>query len=789
MSKPVIADEERVGLALSKDDPALTVATINARLATFGYCRLPDGTINVATPIVVPSNCILEGSALTILNATGTNAVITSSNTTNVLISNLRITRTAGQFGDGIQVYGDDITIRKVTIQNCFTAVLVVDRTPIDGLQSGEITIDRCTFSFTGAAALSSQFGIQMNTVDNMILINTHVSGYWLDGVKARRLVSYFEYIGGSSNDNGQSLGFGASGDGIDCFAGAQAVFISGVTMNDNGGNGIVIKTINNATPATNPSNPQWGYIRSHRIEGCIFNNDQGTGVALEGVVDSALLPGEEVRPRTSMVHVDNCIASNCINYGIFINSFQTTVNQYTSRNCGINGINIGPQARDIIISDCLNWGNGSTVPGTTDNVLVENGAQRVQFNQVRNNGKQALDTDEIITDASYAALPTVSRYPIFVEDGATDITVNDCRSQFHVNDPSGFNFPVATSMASGILNVFHWTISGNPNGRFYGAVGSVIYSQALAGIDSTAWVKTRGTPSDLRGWFQLQDGQDCGWYGTGVDGDVTLGAGTTTMARDMFWNTLRVPNGAILVTNGYRVHVRGNTSLVAGTNGFDGCLTVDAGGIIRNNGNAGALGVGGAAPAAGTLAAGFAGGNGGTAGGTAGTNAVNTQYGAGNGAGGAGGAGTGGAGGAGGTIALIAANSGAIRALAQIASGQTWSAVQVRPGAGGGGGGGDGAAASGGGGGSGGGVMVLCCRSITNNGTIEVLGGAGAPGTAADTGGGGGGAGGLILQVSDAVLAGNAFGLTGGAGGASGGGAGVAGSPGEDGLLIFCRP
>jgi len=42
-------------------------------------------------------------------------------------------------------------------------------------------------------------------------------------------------------------------------------------------------------------------------------------------------------------------------------------------------------------------------------------------------------------------------------------------------------------------------------------------------------------------------------------DGNVTLGAGTTVLTRDTFYNNLTIPNGSILDPNGYYVFVKGN--------------------------------------------------------------------------------------------------------------------------------------------------------------------------------------------------------------------------------------
>lgn len=261
--------------------------------------------------------------------------------------------------------------------------------------------------------------------------------------------------------------------------------------------------------------------------------------------------------------------------------------------------------------------------------------------------------------------------------------------------------------------------------------------------------------------------------YGPGTDGAVTIGAGTTTLTRDMFYETLHVPTGATVRNAGFRIFAK--TSIV-----------VDAGGTITASGGNAAGATGGTAPNAQSISSGQNGATGISGAGAAGTNTTNSL----GGAGGAGGAGTAGAGGAGGTATAPTAGNGGTNA-ALIANwaingghtGRTGTTVWT-----GGAGGGAGAGNStnvGGGGGGGGGFLLLVSPSITNNGTITVAGGDGAAPTNADCGGGGGGGGGLALLVVSAALVGTDPVVTGGTGGASGGGSGVAGTAGSAGRLV----
>lgn len=58
--------------------------------------------------------------------------------------------------------------------------------------------------------------------------------------------------------------------------------------------------------------------------------------------------------------------------------------------------------------------------------------------------------------------------------------------------------------------------------------------------------------------------------YGSGVDGDITISSGTTTLTRNMQYNNLIIARGAILRTAGFTVKVRG-TLTIQGT-GYIGC-------------------------------------------------------------------------------------------------------------------------------------------------------------------------------------------------------------------------
>jgi hypothetical protein len=279
------------------------------------------------------------------------------------------------------------------------------------------------------------------------------------------------------------------------------------------------------------------------------------------------------------------------------------------------------------------------------------------------------------------------------------------------------------------------------------------------------------------------------GLYGTGVDGNVTLGAGTTTLARSMFYNNLTINSGGLVDTKGFQIFVKetltGNNGSIsrAGQNGSPGAGTV---GGFRGTGVTVGLFPGSADGGIGGSASGTTGtgGNSGGGGGACPQEYVTL-------AGGAGGANNIGAGGGGaGLISRLPETSGRIAipiwALAGRANGAT---AFGTCGAGGGAGAGGAAGTSGGGGGgSGGGYLtigakIVNCTAATFSITTKGGDGGAAAANGGSAGGGGGGMGGpLVLVYSVDNGASPPVTISTGGSGAAGTGTGSAGTAGGDG-------
>jgi hypothetical protein len=318
---------------------------------------------------------------------------------------------------------------------------------------------------------------------------------------------------------------------------------------------------------------------------------------------------------------------------------------------------------------------------------------------------------------------------------------------------------------ASGLTGATAATRYGG--GTAVGAPTTGTFSTGDFVVDQTGrlWVCTAsGSPGT---WVDVAT-TGLGIYGDGSDGVGNITGGTTTLTRDMFYSSLTVTGTGMLNTAGFRVFVQG-------------VCTINASGIISNDGVAGGAGGGaGAAASANTVGGGGTGATGTVGAGTAGGSPGNSL----GGSGGAGGLGSGGAGGAGGTATAPIAANGSIRTSAFTTTGQLVGAAVTRLLGGGGGGTGGGDGGQGPGSGGGGGVVLLCARTIVNNGTIRALGGAGGSAGGTNRGGAGGGGGGVVLLTYNAYSGSGTTSVAGGAGGAKTG-TGVAGTAGSAGTVI----
>jgi len=343
---------------------------------------------------------------------------------------------------------------------------------------------------------------------------------------------------------------------------------------------------------------------------------------------------------------------------------------------------------------------------------------------------------------------------------------------------------------------------------------------QVVASSNSGSLVNFSAGSKDVFPAPDAADGNaaDAGMYGAGTDGNVTISSGTTTLTRDMYYNTLTMTGGKINPA-GYRIFVNDTFDISGYTTGGPAIerLAGTAAGVTVGVGSAAVAG--GAGGYVTVSATGYQGGDG-TAGG-----AITGNGGAG-GASGAGGNGQAhdyspitdpgylaGTSGAAGTLTAIPI----YRRIPYLTSGPSTLIVGGGRGASGGGGGAgagnpigkeplhSATGGIGGTGGTGGGVLDMVCKIFKTSGSnpaglITASGGAASAGATgvngggvptAYSGGGGGGAGGgggwifFCYAIRNGTGVSNLFNANGGAGangGNSGGGTAVVGNGGAGG-------
>lgn len=277
--------------------------------------------------------------------------------------------------------------------------------------------------------------------------------------------------------------------------------------------------------------------------------------------------------------------------------------------------------------------------------------------------------------------------------------------------------------------------------------------------------------------------------YGSKQDGNLVLSAGTLTLSRDMFWDSVTISGSGKIVTNGYKIFCHtldlsnANTNSIVPTSSPDGTAATTQAGAA-----------GGVASTIGTISPSVVGGAGATGVVGVGAQAVAStstvpSNGGNSGAGGAGGAGTSGAGGASRAAASATTRLAFGRWVEDLVRGSTLMQAGAS-GPGGSSGAGDGVVLGrgGGGGGVGNGPIVIYAKSIvtsasTQAGAINSRGGNGGNGATAasgNTGGGGGGAGGgggyifLMYRTKSGPVITNLLNCDGGDGGIGGNGFGT---------------
>jgi hypothetical protein len=462
-------------------------------LISGGSIRLHENSSLIGAGYMSHLTCDTDDAVVYTVNGDGTKP-------SHITIAGFRIshTNTLGNpplqgDSDGVLLWGTDIEVRDVWFEQCFRAVELRD---FPSNTNGNIRLVRISARHSNPLTNTSSFGLVANQVYGLYVEDCTWRDAWLDGIKLLKLCTVVRIRGGESSANGRGFGFGTSGDGIDMFAGGEDVVIENTAMEDNGGSGVVIKTVGNSVVLGEDFNPPFGWQRSISLRAMSIRRNKGAGVAIEPVHNSTSpdLPrladaGEDNRPRASTIRIDDCVIEYNELQGIICNGFRVSIRGGVFRTNFRHGIEIWEDARDIDIYDVDLLGNSWAGAGTYPAINVRAGAARVRFRRVRMNGKDHSNGVEIVDDSSYAALTTYHRNGIEVEDGASPVEVLDCTNEYVTSDP--FDAPVVCFGANDRVLVHHsGTTQATANGRYYGCRGSLYRSQEFGSDGTSLWIK-----------------------------------------------------------------------------------------------------------------------------------------------------------------------------------------------------------------------------------------------------------------------------------------------------------
>jgi len=448
------------------------------------------------TPIVIPSGTSIQGASCEsteIFTEQASAAIFRLQDAEQASVGNLTLRRdTAGHaaYGNGLEIRGasSEISIQRVRIQNCFRGVQVGEET--DAQTVGDVLLFDVRTDHDDVNLNSSQYGFDLEECQRVRLIDCASLNNWLDGIKLRVLTQDTEIRGGEFAYNGWS----SVGDGIDTYIGGSRLMIVGGEWHHNGvgatnpfvvgegGAGINIKT----GPLT--LGGAQGYTRDISVIGARCHHNYGAGI-----VANRSSAAVDTDPLPNCVTISGCISySNgqhtTEGYGLYIRARNVSVHGGVYRDNQRNGIYVASKGYDVTIHGPTCVANGLETAATFDQLQIVGARVRV-FGGIYN----CKNSDDLRSDADYAALPQVGRYGIRID--GSDVVLDS---------PVCLNPSVGTSglsFAAGSTNCFaRYVGTGDPNGVYQGGIGSIY--QRFDGVQGTAvYVKEQTAPNSSLGW------------------------------------------------------------------------------------------------------------------------------------------------------------------------------------------------------------------------------------------------------------------------------------------------
>jgi len=464
---------------------------------------LLSGTTDLTAPLVLPDNCTLEGEArgdtLVRVPAGAAFSAIDVDGRTGVAIQDLRV----GHMGEGylaepaygIWIRGDaeDIWLDGVEAEGFAIGINVSGGGGTIPGVCRSVHLHRC------GAVGNGTFGINADEVDVLEIVDCTSRRNLLDGAKLRRRTKNVTLRGGAYTANGQIFPqTGASaGDGLDTFAGGDQLTIEGGVYERNYGNGITIKTDN--LTDTDPAN--YGYVRRVQVIGprCI-NNLQGAGLGIYSLMGTSVpgLVSDDIptMPSIQFATILGGEYSGNPTFGLYLDGHQIAATGPMCLGNGKSGILLGHNASYVTITNAVVAGNSADYAGFYAGVHVH-GAHVA----IRGGSVIGVMGDEVLSEASLAAMTRTQGNNILVDATASDVTVDvDFEAYSAVQG-------IRTDMTTGVC-VIHQRGALTPNVDLIdGSIGSTYLKTDAADPINAAWRKTSGAPNAAGGWTRAAVG------------------------------------------------------------------------------------------------------------------------------------------------------------------------------------------------------------------------------------------------------------------------------------------
>jgi hypothetical protein len=392
----------------------MKASDINRKFKTTKNILLPAGLILLDEPIRIPGGSSLSGSPLAShgtqystrlvlpLHTKADTAIAFYPGKGAKALSRVSIVRDAEPpFGSpGIYIRSSDVTIDSVDIPPSTYGVQIdTSSSPNTNITLNYVNYDNANLSCNG------QYGILVSDVETLKIIHCTWQHSILDGIKLRYKCHHILIDGGASQYNGYGLAWnpqacgadsgyhcsnidspntrifksGNAGDGIDAYAGGKWVTIQNITLMQNGGNGITIKSTGGdidvpCRPVTDSLHTEFcGDISNFTISGITTINNAGSGIAIEGVYDSTSLnydtayigcshppkrpnltcTEQDDRIRAHDITITGCTFAEDHTYGLFLNGTSISVEGCTIKSTCLAGIRIGENASAVSIFNC----------------------------------------------------------------------------------------------------------------------------------------------------------------------------------------------------------------------------------------------------------------------------------------------------------------------------------------------------------------------------------------------------------------------------------------------------